>query len=114
VTNYSFVILTRPKAGREDEWATWHERHVQDVLRSPGFMSCRRLRVLEPQPSGREPEWIFMTIYELVTDDISGCISELRRRVETNALPTCKASDPSKMVSLVCHTLSKHIAAERA
>ena len=104
----SFLVLTCPQSGREGEWESWHERHVEDVLKVPGFVSCRRFRTLDQGPPNGKPGWRFGVLYELDTDDPQASLAELRRRVGTEAMRMSPASDPSKTVSLMLEQLSAH------
>jgi hypothetical protein len=104
----SFLVLTCPQAGREQEWERWHERHVEDVLKVPGFISCRRFRTLDVGSTQAAPVWKFGVLYELRTEDPKASIAEMRRRVGTGAMPMSPASDPAKTVALMLEQLSVH------
>lgn len=104
----SFLVLTCPQSGREQEWEHWHERHVEDVLKVPGFIACRRFRTLDPGTGNAQPAWRFAVLYELRTEDPQASLAELRRRVGTDAMPMSPASDPSKTVSVMLEQLSAH------
>jgi hypothetical protein len=108
MAHFSFLVMAKPQAGREAEWEAWHRRHVEDVLKVPGFVSCRRFCAAEFQPPGAEPRWSFAVLYELQTDDVEASIAELRRRAGTDVMPMSSASDPGKTVSIVLKQLSEH------
>jgi hypothetical protein len=104
----SFLVLTCPQSGREEEWASWHEHHVEDVLKVPGFISCRRFRTLDLGSVNAKPAWRYGVLYELLTDDPQASLAELRRRAGTAQMPMSPASDPSKTVSIMLEQLSTH------
>jgi len=106
--DYSYLVLAHPKDEREADWEIWHRGHVREVLQIPGFVSCRRFRVTDPQPSGRQPDWRFMVLYELSTDDIAGCLKEMRRRIDDGRIAMTDASNPNRTVTLVWEQLSAH------
>jgi hypothetical protein len=108
MARYSFLVMARPQRGREEEWAAWHALHVEDVLKVPGFISCRRFKVSSFQPSASEPKWVFAVLYEIEADDVKASINELRARVGTALMPMSHASDPTQTVSLVLEQLSQH------
>jgi aminopeptidase N len=108
MAHYSFLVMARPQRGREAEWEAWHARHVEDVLKVPGFLSCRRFRVSDFQPSNAEPKWLFAVLYELATDDIKASFAELRARVGTDLMPMSAASDPTQTVTLLLEQISHH------
>ena len=104
------MVLVHPLDGREEEWERWHRDHVLEVLRIPGFVSCRRFKVVDPQPSGRMPDWRFMVLYEISSNDVAQCLAELRRRVSDGEIKMTDASNPKRTVTLVWEPLSSHTA----
>jgi hypothetical protein len=106
--NVSFLVLARPQLGRESEWEAWHARHVEDVLRVPGFVSCRRFRVTDFQLSGMPPSWAYAVIYEISSESPQQTLTEMRRRVGTDAMPMSPAGDPAKGLTLLLEEISRH------
>ncbi|QSQ20645.1 DUF4286 family protein [Pyxidicoccus parkwayensis] len=48
-----YVVGIEVEPGAEDAWNRWHEDiHVPEVLREPGFLSCRKWRDTEPAKDG--------------------------------------------------------------
>jgi antibiotic biosynthesis monooxygenase (ABM) superfamily enzyme len=38
-----YIVTIEVAPGSEAEWNTWHEQvHIPEVLREPGFLSCRK------------------------------------------------------------------------
>jgi hypothetical protein len=110
VVNYSYLVLVHPLAGREEEWERWHREHVLEVLQIPGFVACRRFRLADPQPSAKIPDWRFMVLYEIDSDDVDQCLAELRRRVGSGEIKMSDASNPARTVALLWQPLSAHAA----
>jgi len=96
MTRYVYMIMTAPKEGQEAAFNTFYEQqHIPDVLRVPGFVGCRRLRLSSELPSseGAAP---YVALYDIETDDLPGAIAELRRRLGTPDMPTSNTSEPSR------------------
>lgn len=62
---YAVTIEVSPSA--EETWNQWHEQvHVPEVLRQPGFVSCRKWR----DTSAAEDGWArYVCHYELTSAD---------------------------------------------
>jgi len=64
-----FLVLARPRPGREEEYNTWYEaHHVVDMLSVPGIASCVRYHAL------RGTAFVFLSIYEMDTEDLAGTV----------------------------------------
>lgn len=105
---YSYLVLVHPQAAREEEWERWHRNHVLQVLRIPGFVACRRFQIVDPQPSGKSPDWRFMVLYEIDSKDVTACLAELRRRISSGEIKMSDASNPQRTVTLLWQPLSSH------
>ena len=61
---YAVTIEVSP--GSETAWNEWHNRHVPEVLREPGFLSCRKWR----DTATAEDGWVrYVCHYELTGTD---------------------------------------------
>lgn len=70
MARYNLTVLATPKAGNEDEYDDWYRnRHVKDMLAVDGVISARRFRIAGSQPRNPSQSWIFLTLYEIETDD---------------------------------------------
>jgi antibiotic biosynthesis monooxygenase (ABM) superfamily enzyme len=58
-----FLVTIEVAPGSEAEWNTWHEQlHIPELLRQPGFVSCRKWR----DTATAEDGWVrYMCHYEL-------------------------------------------------
>lgn len=64
------VVYSRPFPGKDDEYNEWYDKkHLPDVLSIPGVLSAQRYD-LRPtaREQGTEPEYRYMTIYEIEGD----------------------------------------------
>jgi antibiotic biosynthesis monooxygenase (ABM) superfamily enzyme len=58
-----YLVTIEVSPGSEAEWNTWHEQvHIPEVLRQPGFLSCRKWR----DTATAEDGWVrYVCHYEL-------------------------------------------------
>ena len=68
---HKMMVLAKAAPGRAEELARWYdERHINDLLAVPGFVSAERHAVIPlKQPDGT-PQWDFMLIYEIAGDPL--------------------------------------------
>ena len=108
MARYHYVILSRSKPGREDEYRRWYaEHHLHDVARQPGVISARLFapdvqRVYDLDA----PAYVLMTIYELETDDPEALLAKIRGMSGSDAMPATDAIDKSGMVQIVGHQIA--------
>jgi antibiotic biosynthesis monooxygenase (ABM) superfamily enzyme len=62
-----YVVTIEVSPGSEAAWNQWHEQtHVPEVLRQPGFLSCRKWR----DTANAEDGWVrYVCHYELTGTD---------------------------------------------
>jgi hypothetical protein len=81
-----YVVVIEVDPASEEAWNRWHEDiHVPEVLREPGFRSCRKWRDTEPAPDG----WArYVCHYELTELDAMRryASSEAGKRLREDAL----------------------------
>jgi quinol monooxygenase YgiN len=62
VTHVLYVVTIEVSPGSEAAWNEWHNHHVAEVLREPGFLSCRKWR----DTATTEDGWVrYVCHYEL-------------------------------------------------
>jgi hypothetical protein len=84
---YKFVVLTNPAEGRDDEFNAWYDgRHLEDVLKVPGFVGAQRLEVA-PFSRGAPPKFKYMTIYDIESDDVEKTFEAFFSSVGTERMP---------------------------
>jgi hypothetical protein len=88
MTLYRLVAFTNPEPGRDREFNEWYDKqHIPDVLRLPGFTAAQRFKLCEQQQAAARPEYQYLTIYEIDTQDITSVMQALSRTVGTEAMP---------------------------
>lgn len=97
---YTYVVYTSAVPGKEFEYNDWYNnQHIPDVLKVPGFVSARRLKLHGPR-EGHE-KVTNMALYELETDDPDAVMKELYARSGTEAMPMSAAFDASSFSALL-------------
>jgi hypothetical protein len=92
---YTMVVLTNAKEGKDEEFNHWYtNRHLHDVLATPGFVRAQRFRLVV-NPSTGGPSWRYYASYELETDDPKAAVDELMRRSGTDKMPVSDSMDSS-------------------
>lgn len=57
-----YIVTIEVAPGSEAAWNEWHEHHIPEVLRQPGFVSCRKWR----DTAAAEDGWVrYVCHYEL-------------------------------------------------
>lgn len=53
----------------DEEFTTWYEAHVPEILTIPGFIGCQRYRIAKPpaDPDGPVP-YTYLAVYEIEVD----------------------------------------------
>jgi hypothetical protein len=88
---YKYVVLTNPVPGREADYNDWYDaRHLDDVLRVPGFVAAQRLEIAD-QPTDTPPKHKYLTIYDIESDDIAKTFEVFFARVGTHEMPISDA-----------------------
>ncbi len=78
--NYRFVVFSNPAQGKEAEFNRWYDEvHLGEVLEVPGFVAASRL-ALEADPEDEAPEFGYLAIYEMETDDPGTVLDDLKAR----------------------------------
>ena len=98
---YAYVVLSKPVAGREEEYNRWYsEKHLTDVIAVPGFVSAQRFRITDPQAEGA-PAQPYMAIYTMRTDQPEAVLDQLRVLVETGQMDMSEAFDQESVVCIL-------------
>lgn len=91
---YTVVIEVEP--GAEEAWNRWHEdTHVPEVLREPGFRSCRKWRDTEPAKDG----WARYVCHYELTD-----VEALRRYSGSDAAKRLKGESEKHFGTVTRHS----------
>ena len=103
MASFQYVILSRSKPGREDEFAAWYsDQHLPDVCRMPGVVSARLFRIgLQKVYELDAPQWTLLTIYELNGDDPQAIIDSIVAVSGSESMPLSDALTKDGMVQVV-------------
>ncbi len=95
MAKYTFVVMTNPVAGKEDEFNAWYnQNHLPDVLNVPGFVCAQRFRLADVQMGGDASRaYKYLALYEIETDDLAGALKELRARAASGEIVPSDAID---------------------
>ena len=105
MTKYKLVVLTEPKAGREDEYNDWYtNQHLADVVAVPGFLSAQRFKLKDAM--GYEHRNRYLAIYEIESDDPQAVLAEMFRRRDTPAMVVSESLDLEKASAGLFETCS--------
>ncbi len=94
MTDYKLVMLTNAKPGRDDEFKTWYEGHLGDMLRLPGVTAAQcfdRDIEISVEPGAA---YNYLAVYDITTSDLSHTLSTLQKSVGTAAMPMSDAMEP--------------------
>ena len=79
MAKHVLVALTNAAEGKDEEFNSWYEDHLQDLLKLPGFVSVQRYRLSDAQNSPVTP-YRYLAIYELDTEDLEASMAALGAR----------------------------------
>jgi hypothetical protein len=114
MAKYTFVVMTNPTAGKEDEFNEWYDKqHIPDVLNVPGFVSGQRFRIADAQMGGEASKaHKYLALYEIETDDLAGVLKELRARGGTPEIVPSDAIDMKNVGAFVFTPVAEKVMAK--
>ena len=59
------VFSRRPDGVSEDDWNTWYDAHLHEILAIPGFVSAQRFAIDQQVGAGEGPEWTHIALYQV-------------------------------------------------
>lgn len=99
--NYKLIVFSKPTPGREDEYNDWYQnRHLGEVIATPGFTSARRLKLAGTLNEG-DPAYPYCAIYEVTADDWKVPFDELGARTASGEIHMIDAIDIEDLQFLV-------------
>lgn len=108
--NYKMIVMSRPAAGREDEYNAWYQNvHLGELVALPGFKSARRFRYARSLVEGEA--YPYMSIYEIETDDIDAVLNTLRGAAERGVLTMSDSIDLTDTSAVVYEEFGAVVAA---
>lgn len=97
MNRYTLLVLTNPKPGQDAEFNRWYDqRHLPDVLATPGFVSAQRF-ALGGDPSSLQ--WRYMALYEFEAASPEQGLQDLQQRIGSDLMPMSEAMDMSAIVA---------------
>jgi hypothetical protein len=98
---HKMIVLAKAFDGRADELARWYDdRHLNDLLAVPGFVSAERHRIIPLKGPQGLPKWDFMLIYEFEGDPMP-VLGSMNGLMGTERMPTCDAMESVSTLSIV-------------
>lgn len=113
MAKYTFVVLTNPVEGKEDEYNQWYnQHHIPDVISVPGFVSGHRFRLADTQFGGEASRaFKYLALYEIETDDLPGTLKELQARGGTAQMVPSDAIDTRKVGTYIFTPIAEKVMA---
>jgi hypothetical protein len=114
MAKHTFLALTNPVAGKEDEYNEWYDKHhVPDVINIPGFISGQRFKLSDSQFGGEASKaFKYLALYEIETDDIAATIKELRARGGTADITPSDAIDMKNVATYMFTPVKEKVMAK--
>jgi len=95
---YTFIVMSNPVAGQEDEYNTWYtNQHLHDVLKVDGITSARRFKIAD---DAAEAPFRYCALYNMETEDPDAVMAELGKRAGTKDMPMSDALDRNLSATL--------------
>lgn len=105
---YTYIALVQAAPGRANEFHDWYDsQHLPDVVRQPGVVSGRRVKVDWIKANDFEaPAWRSLAIYELDCDDPHATIAAIKAASGTDAMPSSDTMTKVGMLQLFGETIA--------
>jgi hypothetical protein len=100
MARFHYAVLSRAVPGREEEFVAWYrDRHMADVLRMPGVVAGKLIRLdFQRVYELDAPEWTLLTLYELEGDDAASIIDSIRAASGSDSMPMSDALTKAGMI----------------
>ena len=108
MARFHYAVLSRAVPGREEEFVAWYrDRHLADVLKMPGIVGGKLIRLDFQRVYELEaPEWTLLTLYELEGDDPESIIHSIRAASGSDAMPMSDALTKAGMIQAAGHLIA--------
>ncbi len=93
MADYKLIMLSNAKPGRDEEFKTWYQRHLNDMLRIPGVTAAQCYDYDMELSEKPEAKFKYMALYEITTDDLPQSLMALQKAAGTDAMPMSDAMD---------------------
>ena len=101
MSKFTYVVLSRAVSGREEEFIAWYrDQHLQDVLRMPGVVAGKLIRLdfQRTYEIDNPPTWTLMTLYELEGLDPESIIDSIKAASGSDSMPMSDALSKAGML----------------
>jgi hypothetical protein len=97
MVSYKMIVLTKPVAGREDEYNEWYnDIHLAELLSTDGFVAAQRFK-LAGGPNAPAP---YLAIYEIESENFAETFKLIEQRLAEGKISTSSALDvPSAVLA---------------
>jgi hypothetical protein len=114
MAKYTFVVLTNPTPGKEEEYNRWYnEQHIPDVLQAKGFVCAQRFRLVDTQMGGdTNKPYKYLALYEIETDDLPAALKDLASRANTPHMVMSDAIDLKNVGSFIFTPIAEKVTAK--
>ncbi|MBU6267455.1 MAG: hypothetical protein KGN34_07940 [Sphingomonadales bacterium] len=108
MTRFTYTILSRAVAGREQELVDWYSgQHLPDVLKMPGVVSGKLFRLDFQRVYDLDtPQWTLMTVYELEGEHPEPVIDAIKAVSGSDAMPMTDALTKVGMIQAAGHLVA--------
>jgi hypothetical protein len=89
---FKMIALTKPVAGREDEYNDWYQNvHLPEVCALPGIQGAQRYKEAAVLQNGDPRN--YLAIYDIETDDIGTTLAGFGQAAAAGQMTQSDASD---------------------
>jgi len=108
VPHYKMLVMSRPVAGREEDYNDWYQNiHLAELTALPGFRSARRYRLARTLVEGDAHP--YLAVYDIETEDIDAVLDRLRSAAAQNELDMSDSLDTSDTRALVYEVFGEEV-----
>jgi hypothetical protein len=80
LATHIFAVHANPVEGREEEFNSWYDDHMREIIELPGFVGARRF-VVDGEPiQGPKPSLRYLILYEIESDDPKSVMAGMAAR----------------------------------
>jgi hypothetical protein len=101
-----YVVHTRALPGRDEDFNRWYtDKHLDEVVAIPGFVSAQRFRIADPTAPGA-PERPYLSHYVMRTDDPHALLHKMHQMVASGEMELTDAVDPKDAVTFLYEVIT--------
>jgi hypothetical protein len=109
--DYTYVVMSNPLPGRDAEYNEWYtHQHLADVMAVPGFVSARRLVLVDPNAEGA-PKQRYLALYNMRTHEPEKVLATLVELVESGKMHISAAMNMDDTTATLYRAISEEVRA---